>query len=98
MMVTQVDLIRRRSYQLLKNLHIYISCLPHREESALAALTGAEGQKTFTRIADFILAELGHTEPKQPETERKGYRTTQNYTNTLTLDRKKKDDIASQQI
>ena len=86
-MLTQVELIRGRSLQLLRNLHIYISCLPVREQAALEKLSGVEGQKTFARITDFILCELGHSAPEAPEHERKSYRASKAYTPTLTLNK-----------
>lgn len=59
----QVDLIRRYSLRKVKELRIFISCLPTREQEALEKLGGVEGAKTAARIADFILQELGHKPP-----------------------------------
>lgn len=64
--MVQVDLIRRYTLRKIKELRIFISCLPTREQEALEALGGAEGNKTAARISDFILAELGHPLP-QPD-------------------------------
>ena len=59
----QVDLIRRYTLRKVKELKIFVSCLPQREEQALAKLGGVEGVKTAARIADFVLQELGHAPP-----------------------------------
>lgn len=59
----QVDLIRRYTLRKVKELRIYISCLPTREQEALEKLGGVEGVKTAARIADFVLQELGHKPP-----------------------------------
>lgn len=61
----QVDLIRRYSLRKVKELRIFISCLPTREQEALEKLGGVEGAKTAARIADFILQELGHKPPAE---------------------------------
>lgn len=61
----QVDLIRRYTIRKLKELKIYISMLPTREQVAMERLDGAEGVKTAARIADFVLQELGHTPPAE---------------------------------
>lgn len=60
----QVDLIRRYTLRKIKELRIFISCLPMREQEALEALCGSEGNKTAARISDFILKELGHPPPQ----------------------------------
>lgn len=62
----QVDLIRRYTLRKVKELRIFISCLPAREQEAMEALAGAEGNKTAARIADFVLQELGHPPPAMP--------------------------------
>ncbi len=57
----QVDMIRSRIiHRMLPSLKIFISCLPEHEQEALERLEGPEGVKTYARITDFILAELGH--------------------------------------
>ena len=82
-MLTQVDLIRGRSLRLLQQLSIYISCLPTREQTALERLSGVEGQKTFARIADYILLQLGHEEPQGQEQNRRSYRDSKEYVSTV---------------
>lgn len=59
----QVSLIRSRVLMSLKNLKIWISCLPDTEHEALKRLTGPEGNQTAARIADYVLKELGHEPP-----------------------------------
>lgn len=60
----QVDLIRRYTLRKVKELRLFISCLPVREEEALRKLGPDEGVKTAARIADFVLQELGHPAPR----------------------------------
>lgn len=64
MAVHQVDLIRGYVLRKMRDLKIYISMLPTREEDALRALDGNEGMKTACRIADFVLEQFGHEAPK----------------------------------
>lgn len=61
----QVDLIRGYTInRCLRQLKIYISTLPEREEAALESLTGEIGAKNVGEIADFVLAKLGHKNGK----------------------------------
>lgn len=90
-MLIQVDLIRGRTLRLLQQLSIYISCLPKREQEALERLSGPEGQRTFARITDFVLSELGHqVEEQEREEFRRSYRKAQNYAPDLEPKRKQK--------
>lgn len=57
----QVDLIRRYTIRKLKELRIYISCLPVREDEALKRLSGMQGERTAAIITDHVLTQLGHT-------------------------------------
>lgn len=63
-----VDLIRRRVLRALHEVGIYISCLQDREETALQRMHGQAGIEMRARVADYILAELGHeiTSPEDP--------------------------------
>ena len=63
----QVDLIRGRIFRLLKDLSVYISCLPEHETTALERLAPDCRQKTFTNIASHILTELGAECETKPE-------------------------------
>lgn len=63
----QVDLIRRYTLKKVNELRIFISMLPDKEQEALEKLHGPEGYKTAARIADYVLAELGHTPPEATE-------------------------------
>lgn len=60
----QVTLIRGYTLRKLKELRMFISCLPEREEEALQAMNGPEGVKTAAAIADYVLEQLGHPAPK----------------------------------
>lgn len=75
----QVDLIRGRTLRLLQQLSIYISCLPEREQTALERMSGIEGQKTFARITEFVLVQLGNEPSKNQEQCQPSYRQAQNY-------------------
>jgi len=97
-MLTQVDLIRGRILRSLQQLSIYISCLPIREQQALENLSGVEGQKTYARITDFVLVQLGHAEPQGALENSRSYRDSKAFTPTLTLDKRKQKDVATQQI
>ena len=66
-MMIQVELIRGRIFRLVKDLSIYISCLPEREEDALIKFTEANRQETYAKIAGSILKELGHESELPPE-------------------------------
>lgn len=63
----QVELIRGRIFRLLKDLSVYVSCLPEREDEVLHRLAPERRQETFTRIAHIVLIELGHTVEQPPE-------------------------------
>jgi len=79
-MLTQVDLIRGRILRSLQQLSIYISCLPIREQQALENLSGVEGQKTYARITDFVLVQLGHAEPQGAQENSRSYRDSKAFT------------------
>ena len=64
MAVKQVDLIRGYVFRKIRELKIFISMLPDREEDALKALSGTEGTKNAAEIADFVLERFGHKAPK----------------------------------
>ena len=59
------DLIRRYVLRKLKDLRIFISCLPDHEPEALSAMEGAKGTQVAARIADFVLEQLGHRAPRE---------------------------------
>ena len=60
----QVELIRGYTInRCIRQLKIFISTLPEREDVALEMLTGELGAKTAGEIADFILNKLGHRSP-----------------------------------
>lgn len=81
----QVDLIRGRILRSMREIGIYISCLPIREQTALEALSGPTGQQTYARIADYILTELGHEPPEcKKATLNQSYRKAAQFTNTFT--------------
>ena len=63
MQLHNVDLIRRYTLRKVNELRIYISSLPEREDTALQKLYGQVGIDTAARIAEFVLACLGHEPP-----------------------------------
>jgi len=62
-----VHLIRSHVLQYVNRLRSYISMLPDSEPDVHAKLTGPDGVKTGARIADRVLAELGHPLPEEDE-------------------------------
>jgi len=59
-----VHLLRAHILQYTNRLRIYVSSLPDSEPGVYQKLSGTEGVKTAARIADRILAELGHPPPE----------------------------------
>jgi hypothetical protein len=56
--MNHVTYVRGHVMQYLKRLRIYLSC--NGEIEAVRRLSGREGVATATRIADYVLQELGH--------------------------------------
>lgn len=65
--MNNVDLVRRYVLRKVNDLRIYISMLSPLELEALKRLQGPDGVKTATRIADYVLQELGHEPPQIDE-------------------------------
>jgi len=75
----QVELIRGRTLRLLQQLSIFISCLPEREQTALEKMSGIEGQRTFARITEYVLVQLGNEPSTNQEQYQPSYRTAQKF-------------------
>lgn len=58
-----VHLLRHHVLQYVNRLRIYVSMLPDSEPEVREKLSGSDGVNTAARIADRVLAELGHTPP-----------------------------------
>lgn len=61
-----VHLLRSHVLQYINRLRTYVSMLPDSEPEVQERLSGSEGVKTAARIADGVLAELGHPPPAMP--------------------------------
>lgn len=73
----QVDLIRGRIMRALREVSIYVSCLPIREQTALERLSDIN---VYARITDNILTELGHEPPTaKQQTLTQSHRKAQDY-------------------
>lgn len=58
-----VHLLRHHVLQYVNRLRIYVSMLPDSEPEVREKLSGPDGVNTAARIADRVLAELGHIQP-----------------------------------